>query len=99
MPGRGEMSTEGVDERRLAHSGHTSDSHSMAPTGVREQPREERLGELLMIGSFRLDESDGPTESSAISSENSRLVGVEVDRLSHDDRVRPVRRNAARVLP
>ena len=62
MIGRGEMSTEGVDERRLAHPGNTGDTHPMTATGVREQSLQEFLRHFLVIGPLGFDQGDGSPE-------------------------------------
>ena len=55
----------------------------MAGDRLRQQARQQLLGELAMVGMRRLDERDRLAEVAAVAGDDALFVGVEVDTARH----------------
>ena len=53
------MQAQRLDEGALAHTGHTADAQAERPPGVRQQPGQQRIGLLAVVGPGGLQQRDG----------------------------------------
>ena len=71
VAGAGQPGAQGVDERRLARTGHAADTHPVGSPGMRQQRREQLLGETAVVGPGRLHQGDGPPQRRAVTRQHA----------------------------